>query len=255
MHELKVGMITRFRATTDIAVRRRPYKLQVWIQVRSTNKSIAHRLIATRLSTLRLNLRVRYPRALNLGHLPRLRVPSCEQADLEGDHLLPDELEQLRLLRGQLVAGLADFVRRVQTRHAAVHVRRQPQLAQLRLLVVRERLGRVRVPLHDGARGEHDGARRGVARAREVGLLEVREPLGDFGRWGVGKEEADLAFKLLVKGVRSRGEQEEGRERTLASLETPGRCSDSGVVPRAFAMTVLLAKTNRPELRDMSVME
>ena len=54
--------------------------------------------------------------------------------------------------------------------------------------------------LHDRARGYGVGLRGGVPGAREVGLLEVGEPLEDFCGWGRGEEEADLAFYLLEGG-------------------------------------------------------
>lgn len=51
--------------------------------------------------------------------------------------------------------------------------------------------------LHDRAGREDDSARSEVACAGEIRLAEVFEPFDHFVWFGVGEEEADLAFYLL----------------------------------------------------------
>ena len=90
-------------------------------------------------------------------------------------------------------------MRCLESGYAALHLRAQAELAQLWFFVVRERLGRRRVLLHDRPRRKRDGARGRVACARKIGLLEVVEPRDDFVGWCGGEKEANLAFYLLLR--------------------------------------------------------
>jgi hypothetical protein len=74
----------------------------------------------------------------------------------------------------------------------------QPELAQLWLLIVRERLWRVRVSLQNGASREDDRAGGNVPCSREIWSFEVGEPFGDFVWFRIGEEQADLALYALT---------------------------------------------------------
>jgi hypothetical protein len=73
---------------------------------------------------------------------------------------------------------------------------------------MRERFGRVRVPLQDRTGRKRHRPRGDIPRARKVGRVEVGEPIGDYVRLRVSEEEPDLppyALSECVMSVIERG--------------------------------------------------
>lgn len=104
---------------------------------------------------------------------------------------IAQQLDDVDLIRLELVALLADRIGRVQRGHAAVKPAGHAELAEAGFEAVRRAVAGVQ---DDRAGGHDDRLGRDVAGAEKVVALEVGEPVDDDVRRVVGEEQSDIAL-------------------------------------------------------------
>ena len=104
---------------------------------------------------------------------------------------LAEQLDDVDLVRLELVALLADRIGRVERRHAAVESTGHAELAEAGLEAVRRAVAGVQ---HDRTGRHDDRLGRDVAGPQEVVALEVGEPVDDDVRLVAGEQKTDVAF-------------------------------------------------------------
>ena len=104
---------------------------------------------------------------------------------------LAEQLDDVDLVRLELVALLADRIGRIERRHAAVEPAGHAELAEAGLEAVRRPIAGVQ---HDWPRRHDDRLGRDVACPKEVVALEVGEPVDDHVRRVAGEEQPDVAL-------------------------------------------------------------